>query len=451
MKKLLVLAVACFVASPAFAADLKWYGETGARYSQGKFDDSLAAKDANGLDVSMQTTKAHAIRARLGVTGGHDHVDYGFGVKTTTAGVVNTSYVNYNQNQDLGIGIDLAYFHYSNDFGFGDLGVTVGRGNNVFAYDENGQFLFDNDVSWDGFGWKWKMGNIGFNAAQYILGGNSGLSTSAANGSSRIVKTAASDNGGTPASGVSQENHTNFETMLGFQPTFSFRFTDDIESMFAVGYYVWNGTTAPANATGNYSNALHGNQTQVAAGKVGSNTILDDTQFMPMANARIWQLLVDTSLPMGFNASFEYLRNKKNYYDEYNNSLNQATSKSIEAKRTAWSATLGYGKIAKAHDWKVSYSYGNRGLASSYNYYANDLFAADQKGHTITGSYALTDSLSLGAKYMTLKEISNLDRNGNAPGTTAGLVGGFTGTTNAASVGRSHKWKYWELTAGVAF
>jgi len=446
MKKLLVLAVACFVASPAFAADLKWYGQAGSRYSQQKFDDALGAKDGSGYDVSTETTKKYDMHARLGVTGGKDHVDYGVGVRTATAGVVNTDYTTFNQNQDRGIGLDLAYFRYSNDWGFGDLSVTVGRGENVFAYDKMNQFLFDNDVNWDGLGWKWKMGNFGVNLSQYILGSNGGAGTSATNGASTITRTAASDSNGTVGGGATA--HQNFESMIGVQPNFSFRFTDEIETMFAVGYYMWNGTAAPANATSNYSNSLHGHQ-GATAGSVNGTAEVGAASFFPVVNPRIMQFLVDTTLPMNFGASFEYLRNKKYYYDEFSNSLVNTTNKSIEAKRTAWAATLTYGKIARAHDWKLAYSYGKRGLASGLDYISNDLFLADEKGHTIMGTYALSDTLDLGFKYMSLKEVSNLDRNGNAAGTTAGVPAGFAASGSTA--GRSHTNKYWQLTADVAF
>jgi len=428
MKKLLVLAVACLIASPAFAADLKWYGEAGYRYDQGKIDDSLARENnvREARDVSQQTVKEHQVRARLGVTGGKDHVDYGIGFKTTTAGVVNTDYVYFNNNQDRNIGLDMAYFRYANDWGFGDLSVTVGRSENVFAYDKMNQFLFDNDVSWDGFGWKWKMGNFGINAAQYILGGN----TAGTVGNSMIIRDAEND--------ANPSNHQKFATMLGVQPNFSFRFTDEIEAMFAVGYYVWNGEDSSTNT-------VHGHQTMsfINTGLLSTGAaVTDDNQTFKVGNPHQWQFLVDTTLPMNFGFGFEYIMNKKASYNALGAVAGDANHAMADVKRSAWAGTLSYGKIARAHDWKVAYSYGKRGLASGIDAYSNDRFLADEKGHTVAASYALSDSLSLGAKYMSLKEVSNLDANGNTPGNAV---------TSANATGRSHKWKYWELTAGVAF
>jgi hypothetical protein len=442
MKKLLILAVACFVASPAFAADLKWYGETGVQYNETKFDDSLAAKDGNGYDVSIEKTKAHLIRGRLGVTGGKDHVDYGFGLRTQAATAAkNNDWRAYNNGNgasgDLGLGIELMYFRYSNDYGFGDVSLTAGRQMNAFAYDKNSEQLFDTDVRFDGFGWNWKMGNFGLNAAQYILGYNSNGTIGASSGTT----TAATDANHTGA-------NSSWATLLGVQPTFNFRFTDDIESMFAVGYYWWNGTGTDTS----FKNNLHGAQ-GATTGRVGGVAEVNPNQTFQVSNPKQIQFLMDTSLPYNLGLSFEFIRNKKYYYDEYTTfesgtTVNGASSKSREAKRSAWAVTLAYGKIQKAHDFKVSYNYGTKGLASTVNAYANDAFLADQKGHTLKADFAATDTLTVGAKYMTLKEVSKLDSTGLAPGTHTTTA---NGGAPAAQAGRSHSVKYWQLTAGVAF
>lgn len=444
MKKLLVLAVACLVTSPAFAADLKWYGDVGVRYNQNKFDDGMAATTSaradGAADVSKETTKAHMMHARLGVTGGKDHVDYGVGLHTSGA-TNNTDYVYFNNNNDRTIAAELAYLRYSNDFGFGDLSVTMGRGENVFAADHNGQILFDNDITWDGFGWKWKMGNIGFNASQYIIGGNNAGTV----GNSTITNTEESNMGVSQNSAASAYNRKqNFTTMLGFQPTFNFRFTDEIEAMFAVGYYIWNGQS---NTT---TNTVHGHQASLNsnARRTSTGAISDDAQTVAVNNPHQWQFLVDTSLPMNFNASFEYIQNKKMYYDAFAASAANVTTGNYgggmtrEMKRSAWAGTLTYGKLARAHDWKVGYTYANRGLASAIDAYTNDSVLADEKGHILTASYNLTDSMSLGGRYISTKEISKMDAQGNSVGNA---------TTSANATSRSHANKYWELTAGVAF
>lgn len=430
MKKILVLAVVSLIASPAFSADLKWYGDVGLRYSEGKLDDGLAAKGTNGYNVSEETTKAHAIRGRLGASGGKDHVDYGFGFRTSNT--ANTDWVNYNQAQDRTFGIEQLYFRYSNDYGFGDISLAAGRQVNVFAYDMNSQQLFDKDVRFDGFGWKWKMGNFGVNASQYLLGYNSNGTV----GATTATMTELTEKNASSA-------QSGWSTLIGIQPTFNFRFTDDIESMFAVGYYWWGGT--------NYTNNLHGQQGSTA-GSVTGGTELGATQALPLSNARHIQLLVDTTLPYDFGLAFEYIRNKKSFYDEWQTAtagttVNNSSRQSLEANRNAWSATLSYGKVEKAHDFKLSYNYANKGLASTYNTFSNNLFLADQKGHTISGEFAATDNLVVSAKYMSLKEISKKDLSGNSPGFHTTNPPG----SRAGESGRSHTWKYWELAAGVTF
>lgn len=438
MKKLLVLAVACTFASPAFAGDLKWNGSVGTRYSHKKLDDSLGATGVGGANVSVVTTKKHDIRANLGVTGGSDHLDYGFGLRTGSTTTANSDWAAYNADSaDLSVTVGEAYFRYSNDYGFGDLDVTFGRAKNVFAHDTNGEFLFDNDVRFNGFGWKWKMGNFGFNASQYILGARNRAS---ANGTSSWTKSDETTMDGTTGG-------SGFGYLFGFQPTFNFRFSDDIESLFAFGYYNWSNTGAGTN----YANSLHGEQRTNTAGKVAgaSAALTDNGQTFLVSNPKQMQFLWDTTLPMDLSFTFEFIRNKKYFYDYFyaGTASQQAagtygSGNSREVKRNAYHGTLAYGKLGKAHSYKVSYGYGSKGLASVVNYYSNSSFLADQKGHTIKAAYAVTDSLTLSGKFMSLKEVSNLDADGNAPGNTT--------TSNNAS-GRNHKVNYWELAAGVAF
>ncbi|MGZ6404323.1 MAG: hypothetical protein ACXWTJ_22905, partial [Bdellovibrionota bacterium] len=105
MKNLIVLAVATLFATTASAAEMKWNGSAGWRYSQTKNDDGLGSLDsvANSKDVSTAKNKAHQMRANFGATGGWEHVEYGFGLRTNNA--TNDDYVTVNQNADKAIGL----------------------------------------------------------------------------------------------------------------------------------------------------------------------------------------------------------------------------------------------------------------------------------------------------------------------------------------------------------
>jgi len=128
-----------------------------------------------------------------------------------------------------------------------DLSVTIGRQKNVFAYESTSQNFFDNDVRFDGFGWNFKLGSFGLNAGQYLLGAKS----SGTNGASVFTKTDASEAAATTSS--------HFNALYGFQPYMNWKFTDEIDTMLAVGWYSWVDDSQTNLNAGYNSNALNTN------------------------------------------------------------------------------------------------------------------------------------------------------------------------------------------------
>ena len=145
MKKLIVLAVASLFATSAVAGEMKWNGSAGWRWVSTKQSDGLESKNNTtaNKDVSTLKSKAHNVRANLGVSGGWENVEWGVGVRTTSA--ANNDWKAVQNAGDHAAAFELAWFRYLKDFGALDINVTVGRQKNVFAYDETSQNFFDND------------------------------------------------------------------------------------------------------------------------------------------------------------------------------------------------------------------------------------------------------------------------------------------------------------------
>jgi len=416
MKKLIVLAVAAmFATSAANAADMKWSGSAGWRFEHTNYDDQLNSKSnvgttagVAGKDISKQMTRTHAVRANLGVTGGQGNVEYGAAVRTTGA-TINTDYVSPNNSLDRAIGLSEAWFKYSHDFGMVDMEAVFGRQTNVFAYDASQQ-LFDNDVRFDGFAQQFKFGMFGLNMSQYILGAHTANNTVGASTYTKTENTEANPN-----------TQHNFSTLIGFQPTMKWKFTDEINAMFAVGYYLWNYDAVANTIGGGYNSST-----------LNPNAV---TGTVKVDNPKQWQLYTAWDLPFHLGASFEYIMNKKTFYRYGGATAGEATA--IEADNKAWSLGLTYGKVRHAHDWAVGYAYGVKGLASVLGTYSNDKFAPDNKGHTVWAKYALGDNLNIGWRGMFLKEKSHKLSTG-AP---------YSGANNT----QDQKTNYWELTAGVTF
>lgn len=398
------------------AGEMKWNGSTDWRYLATTHDDNLSSVNAAGKNMSKQYTKSHSISANLGVTGGWENVEWGFGVRTNNA--ANDSHATFTNNADTALGIEQAWFRYMKDFGSVDFNVTVGRQKNVFAYDMHSQQFFDNDVRWNGFGWQFKFGMFGLNAAQYVLGAKS----QGANGASTKTQTDATD--------AAAATQSHFNTLIGFQPHMTWKFTDEIETMFAVGYYLWNDDSQQNRTGGGYNSATLNTGTPAPNAGTAFN----------MHNPKQWQFLNTWTLPYSLNFTAEYVMNKTVRYDRNTVAGYAGASggQEPEADKSAFAATLQYGKVKKAHDWTIGYTYGSKGLASTINAYSNDQFLADNKGHVFNGSYALADNFTLGVKGYFLKEKAKK---------VATTGAAYAGTT----ANQEQKTSTWELTAGVNF
>jgi|GEM_PF-3024243 len=425
MKNLIVLAVAALFATNAVAAEMKWTGSTGWRYSQNSNNDSLDSKITVAgaqQDASIRRTKSHQMRANLGVMGGWENVEYGFGVRTTGA-TINTDYVNLaGTSADLTLGIEQAWFRYVRDFGSLELSATVGRQKNALVTDSAWQTHFDNDVRFDGFGWNFKFGMFGFNAAQYILGST----TAGAAGASSYTYTEASQ-----AAGATQ---TKFATLFAFQPHMTWKFSDEIEALFAIAYYKWNSEGRTNLSSGG-----------TAGNTAGSIAAVTPASFK-MNNRSTWDVLANVTLPFNLAFTGNYVKSSKATADS--NSIagyvgTVANGGNVELSSSAWTLGLTYGKLRKAQDFTVGYAYGTKGLASVIGAYTNDKFTADNKGHTFIAGYSIADNFHLGFRWMSLSEKEKKDLT-----TSAALAGsGYAGTKAA----QNSKTNYWELTAGVAF
>lgn len=411
MKKLIVLAVASLFATSAFAGEMKWWGNAGWRYNYTKNDDSLNSKNAAGKDLSEQITKSHAARANLGVTGGWENVEWGAAIRTGQA--TNSDYVNLNDAADQTIGLSQAWFRYVRDFGSLDLALTVGRQANVFAYDTWSQQFFDNDVNLDGFGWQFKFGMFGLNAGQYILGAkNRGTP---GQGSS-FTKTEATDS--------AAATNSKFEYLIGFQPHMTWKFTDEIETFFAVGYYLWS--------TDAYTNTTNGGYSSTA---LNPNAVAAST--FNIHNPKQWQFLNTWSLPYNLSLNAELVLNKE---VNYNAATVAGYTGTVDAdvSDSAWAVGLKYGQVKKAHDWDIGYIYGTKGINSVIGAFSNNLIAPDNKGHTIFADYAIADNFNIGFKWFSMKEKEKISP-------VTGVA--FTG----ANANQEQKTKYWEITTGVMF
>jgi hypothetical protein len=419
MKNVLFLAVASLVATSANAAEMKWNGGAGWRYSQTTNNDSLGSTvsvgTAGNQDVSKQTTKAHQVRANLGATGGWENVEWGLGMRTT--GAVNDDFTNLNGNADRSIGLDQAWFRYVRDFGSVDMHVTFGRQKNVFAYDETFQHVYDTDVRWDGLGWQWKFGMFGMNAAQYVTGARS----AGTNGASSISYTKATE--------ANPSTQSKFHYMFGFQPHMNWKFTDEIETFFAVAYYLWSDTsntnTTGGGVTSGFNSATSGKQDTANAA-------------FNVHNMKQWHFLNTWTLPYNLKFTAELLFNKKAQYRPETVTGYPGTITRKDADSSSWLLGLTYGSLKKAQDFSIGYAYGTKGLAASPAKYSNESFLPDNKGHIVMLGYSVADNFNIGWNAYFLQEKAL-----KAPLTGDAYVGN--------SAGQKMKTTYMELTAGVNF
>lgn len=436
MKNLIVLAVAALFTANAVAAEMKWTGSAGWRYTQTSINDGLDSKNntSENKDVSSEKTKNYGLRANLGVMGGWENVEYGFGLRSggNGAGPKTSDWINVQDGGDGNVAVETAWFRYVRDFGGMDLSATIGRQKFALATDTSFQTLFDNDNRWDGFGWNFKFGMFGFNAAQYVLGavnrGAAGASTYTYNDASENIATTKS----------------RFNMLYAFQPHMTWKFSDEIEAMFAVGYYKWN--------TSGYTNTIGQSRTLNNSGTVaaitGSTYAID--------NKDQWDFLANVSLPYNLMLVADFVKGSKAQYNEASVAGYTGATVSTDVRRpdvssTAWTLGLTYGKLKKAQDFMLGYAYTTKGIGSMVSGYTYGSFPVDYKGHTIVAGYSIADNFNLGFKYVTRKEkerinVTNTHANGGglAYEKSAAGVAGRNGNQQQAV-------NYWELTAGVAF
>ena len=423
MKKYLVLATLFILSSAAQAANITWHGATDIRYGKTSLQDNLAGVDAAGNSTSDLTTKTWDFMANLGASGGWDNIEWGTNFRLS-GGVPNGAWVNFGAtggNEDFALGVGEAWFRYSNDWGFGDMSLTVGRQTAAFSSGADQTFL-DHDVRFDGLGWNWKWGSFGFNMSQYILGAESLGVNSTVNGW-RNTKNVGSTYAATPSSEAGATTQGGFTVMYSFQPHFHWRFTDEIDMNLAIGYHKL------ANATGtNFQNAIPN------SGGLGGFTTAG---LVSEENSRWWVVQMDLGLPymMGFN--FEYVKNKDQRYGTPNT---QATANPSNVDvvtlqdATAWSAGLTFGNLKKAQDFWFGYTYTTKGLGSVVNRMTYDKIPGGFKGHTLAAAYNLSTNFHLKFRLILLEE--------KDPKNFAGVA-----LTTTEKLDRN----YWDVSMGVKF
>lgn len=444
MKKYFVLATLFLMSTYAHAANVTWYGSAGWRYSNAKQTDGTSntasvGSPTIGGSLSERTETANKFRGELGATGGWDNVEWGTGVRTTgstssiampminTASSANSDWTTAN-SADLGIGMHRAWFKYGNDWGFGDVGITFGRQAVGFAT-SNTQVFMDNDVALDGVTETWKWGSFGINLGQYILGGK----TAGVEGGSQVVSSAYSEKAPQSSGGM--------QVLYSFQPHFTWKFTDEITGMFAVGYHNWSNTTGtnfrnliPNGSTFGTVNGgfVTGNQTSLAGANASLTNANAFSRQVSVENSKQWQGVMKLTLPYMLALDFEYIKNKELFYGTPSGlGVAQVTAKPA-LDSSAWAASLTYGQLKKAHDFTIGYTYHDKGLGSVASRFTYDRVLPGFTAHEINAGYNMANGMNVAARALFEKEKNGRDQ-------TARDSGKLISTT------------YWEVSTGVRF
>ena len=384
MKKFIVVAVAAMFATSAFAGDMKWSGSSAWRYTDAKYNDSLnnSLASQTRADQSEQKHHNHGLRANIGATGGWKSVEWGVGLRTQP-GAANTDYMSFNQGgTDYNFNLELAWMKYLAGTNFGDFGVTIGRQKNVFAYDMTSQNFFDNDVRFDGIGVSWNWGSFGMNLSNYFL---EGVSQGAAGASSYTYTAASQDD---------QSTQSQLNTLVGVQPHFSWKFSDQVDTMFALGYFMVDGGLSFTNSSAGVTNGTNGFVTPAGV------TVPFQNGLVSMAAPRWTQFHNTWTLPYKLAFSWEYVINGNK--PKFGTSFNETAGK-------AYSVALNYGAVKKAHDWKVGVVYGKKDLGSVISNFTGNRWLPNNKGWLLHGTYALADNFELGLKAYRLKNIDTIN------------------------------------------
>lgn len=411
MKKYLVLATVFLMSSYADAATMTWYGSAGWRYSKSTVNDGTNNKGISGTineSTSERTEKAHMFRGQLGATGGWDNVEWGIGVRTTgtallnnPSGTMNTDWTN-TAGADFGIGLENAWFKYGNDWGFGDIGVTFGRQAAAFATGRNQAFI-DNDVRFNGISETWQWGSFGLNFGQYILGA---VSNGTAGNSSYVE---------TPFSSKLPGSHGAFSVLYSFQPTFKWKFSDELAAFFAVGYHKWS------NAIGTtFQNRIPNGGTTgfgTAAANMTANSTGVYANAVSQENSKHWQFLMNWQLPFMLSLDFEYIFNKDQVYavPKSPGGNDNFPAEKVNQSKDAWAASLAYGQLKKAHDFMISYAFHDKGIGSVHNAFSYDKVQAGLQAHEITAAYNIANNFHVMGKWFSMKEKNGRNQLGVEP------------------------------------
>ncbi|MGZ3693575.1 MAG: hypothetical protein ACXWQO_05255 [Bdellovibrionota bacterium] len=413
MQKIFAALLFLSLTAPYAHAEMKWTGSAGVRYLNRKLDDGLGATGTTGADASKATNKRYEMRGNLGVSDTSEHLDWNIGLRTQANPASEWLSVQNSANQAFGLELANLRYH-TKEWLESDWAIVAGRQKAAFLYDAVGQGFLDRDNRWDGFGWNFKHGAFGFNAAQYVLGATS---QGTAAQSSAFTSTEATQS-------VS-DTRSHFGVLYSFQPTFEFQVNEDIKALFAVGYHNWSGTGGSSTSNW-YTNPIHGGVANSSAGVAVGNV-----NPVIMDNARQWQLYTDWTLPYSLRFVGEYIRNKNVVYGT------SVTPTTVKAKRDMYSLSLVYGVAKKAHDWTVMYTYASKGVASVINTFTNGDAPVDNTAHMFEGKYLIADGFSVGGKLQYHKEIAK--------------VGGDGVALTAPNANRLQKQRRIELYTGISF
>jgi hypothetical protein len=414
MKKYLVLATVFLLSSYAHAATMTWTGSAGLRYSNSNQTDdnsTVAISGSTSAQTNKRTEKAHMFRGAIGATGGWDNVEWGVGLRTignslantpsgSSASTVGTTVINSDWttgsgtagSNDLAIALENAWFKYGNDWGFGDVGLVFGRQPAAFVNGRN-QVLIDSDVRFNGAAQTWQWGSFGLNLSQYVLGARSGGTDGA---------TVYAENDFTKKNATTPGN---FAVLYSFQPTFKWKFSDEIAAMFAVGYHQWSGTTGI-----NYQNFIPNGErtgfgTAATSASLANGTAVWASR-VSQENSRMWQFVMNWQLPFMLGVDFELVKNKAQRYapPKAAGVPDNLPAKIVEQDDTAWAAGITYGQLKKAQDFMVAYTYHDKGLGAVHNRFTNDYVQAGFAGHEFNAAYNIANNFDVNAKYMSLDE-----------------------------------------------
>ena len=423
MKKYLVLATLFVFSTSAYAANITWNGHFDYRYDKTSRKDGTTDNDAQNKSQSEDKTVTHALRASLGATGGWDNIEWGMTVGTTgntnppigSGGATvlpNNTFVTFNNNTngtqgDLPLGVREAWFRYGNDWGFGDLGFTIGRQAPAFRTGAAETFI-DNDVRFDGFAETWKWGSFGVNFSQYILGGTD----SNASGASAVTST--------PSTRDAAGTIESIAVLYSWQLVFDWRFTDDIAADFWAGYHLWSNTV--------------GAQYQNDVPNGNSGGINGAASLVGLENSRHWQFGMGWMFPYTIGVDFEIIINNDHEYGAPAAIGGIKAPNTNKLAGTAWSAGITFGELKKAQDFMIGYTYSDKGLGSIANAFTNENSPAGFNGHTIDLAYNVANNFHIGGQVRFLDEKDAKNNTGVA-------------ATGNAKMDRN----YWNVMAGVQF